>query len=232
MPGEDIALDVPVPSTRRRFYTPTEVGLHNAAEDCWVSFFGHVYDLTELVKEHKGPLAQPIIEFAGQDITHWFDAETKDPKTHIDPLTCIEVPYLPFGRFVHVGPNEPTTDWATDFGTPWWRDAAKYGIGALTAKTRTIRIVNVLTQQEQLLEVCSEETIDEIQERYNDYNKHAASYTWKTLEDGAFRPLDMKKSLAKNGVADDTAEFERLSIDDDFYIPVVHLYYNDDLTHL
>ena len=25
------------------------MGLHNAAEDCWVSFFGQVYDLTELV---------------------------------------------------------------------------------------------------------------------------------------------------------------------------------------
>jgi len=29
---------------------------------------------------------------------------------------------------------------------------------------------------------------------------------------------------------DEALEFERLGIDDDYYIPCVHLYYNDDLT--
>lgn len=204
--------------------------MHNSTEDCWVSLFHKVYDLTPLIAEHKGPLTQPIVEFAGQDITHWFDSRTGNPKTHIDPLTCLEMPYLPYGRFVHVPPPEPVTDWATDFGTPWWKDDGTYKIGHLSKKTRMIRVVNVLTQQEQPLEVCSEETLDEILDRYNDYNSHSGSYTWKKLDGDVFRPLDMKKTLARNGIRDEAAEFERLSIDEDFYTPVIHLYYNDDLT--
>ena len=30
--------------------------------------------------------------------------------------------------------------------------------------------------------------------------------------------------------ADETDEFERLSINDDYFVPVIHLYFNDDLT--
>lgn len=52
-------------------------------------------------------------------------------------------------------------------------------IGQLSKKTRKIRVVNTLTTQDDLLEVCSEETLLEIQDRYTDYNKHAGSYTWK-----------------------------------------------------
>ena len=52
-------------------------------------------------------------------------------------------------------------------------------IGQLSKTTRKIRVVNTLTTQDDLLEVCSEETLLEIQDRYTDYNKHAGSYTWK-----------------------------------------------------
>ncbi len=31
------------------------------------------------------PLAAPIIEAAGTDITHWFDKETRDPRTYVSP---------------------------------------------------------------------------------------------------------------------------------------------------
>lgn len=40
----------------------------------------------------------------------------------------------------------------------------------------------------------------------------------------------MEKTLEENDVFDEAPEFERLAIDDDFYVPVVHLYYMDDLT--
>ena len=30
---------LPKPQKMRRYYTPDEVKLHNAADDCWVSFF-------------------------------------------------------------------------------------------------------------------------------------------------------------------------------------------------
>ena len=107
---------------------------------------------------------------------------------------------------------------------------AKLCIGQLSAKTRTVEIVNILTQQRDLLTVCSEETINEIRERYIEYNAHAASYTWKHLQEGEFVPLNMEMTLTENGMEDESDEFERLSINDDYFVPVIHLYFNDDLT--
>lgn len=92
---------------QRRYYTPSEVAEHNQPEDLWVSYLGFVYDLTPLVQEFKGRgrawargggagfgswapglngrspsagdlLLKPILEVAGQDISHWFDPKTKD----------------------------------------------------------------------------------------------------------------------------------------------------------
>src|SRR5690349_13842952 len=37
-----------------RYYTPAEVELHNAPYDLWMSWLGHVYDLTTLMEERKG----------------------------------------------------------------------------------------------------------------------------------------------------------------------------------
>jgi len=49
----------------------------------------------------------------------------------------------------------------------------------------------MLTEDADVIEVPSEETINEIQERYKKINYHAGSYTWKRLG----RPLDMRKTL-------------------------------------
>ena len=35
----------------RRYYTSTEVAFHNTYNDCWVSFFNEVYDLTKLLSD-------------------------------------------------------------------------------------------------------------------------------------------------------------------------------------
>lgn len=40
----------------------------------------------------------------------------------------------------------------------------------------------------------------------------------------------MTKTLEQNRVKDESAEFERLGMDPDEFIPVIHVYYNDDLT--
>ena len=173
---------------KRRYYTPNEVSMHNIAEDCWVSIFGKVYDLSPFLSANEGPLAQPIINFAGQDISSWFDKATGGVKHELDETTGLRLPYLPHGRFIHVAPPEPVSDWKTDFGTPWWKDES-FCIGNLSTRTRNIRIVNTLTSQEKTLEVCSEETLDEILDRYMDWNSHAGSYTWKTLAGSEFRPL-------------------------------------------
>ena len=40
----------------------------------------------------------------------------------------------------------------------------------------------------------------------------------------------MNKTLEENDVPDEAQEFERLSIEEEFYFPILHLYFNDDLT--
>ena len=73
-------------------------------------------------------------------------------KTYIHPVTGCQAAYVPMGRFIHVPPPYPRSDWANDFGRPWWKDDQFY-VGLLTAKTRQIRIANMLTLQVQTIEV-------------------------------------------------------------------------------
>ena len=171
----------------RRFYLPSEVAKHNTSDDCWVSFFNLVFDLTQLIQEnHATELCDPIVLNAGKDITHWFDPETKEPKSFIDPRTNTKE-YLclcPIGRYLHIPPRNATSDCAkevVEFDTPWWFDEGKYLIGRLTKKVRKVNIINTLTRDEQILEVASEENLNEILDRYMPYNMHAASYTWKRM---------------------------------------------------
>jgi hypothetical protein len=134
--------------------------------------------------------------------------------------------YTPTGRYLHIPPIEPDSEWdPSSFMLPWWRDKS-FCIGRLSTKTRKLRVINMLTKNDDILEVCSEEILNEILDRYIELNEHAASYTWKRLG----RPLDMHKTLEQNDIPDETSEFVNLNIDEDSYIPCVHLYYNDDLT--
>ena len=73
-------------------------------------------------------------------------------RTHIDQVTKCKFYYTPRGRFIHIPPRCPTTDWANDFGRPWWKDDS-YCIGVLSEKTRSVRIINTLTSQQQTVEV-------------------------------------------------------------------------------
>ena len=140
-----------------------------------------MYDLTPFISENRGPLAQPIILHAGEDLSHWFDEESGNVKSHMDPVRHIRVPFLPHGRFCHVGPPEPVTTWSTMNDTPAWWENEEFCIGKLSDKTRWVNIVNTLTHQNHRLEVCSEDTVNEIQDRYQEWNAHTTSYTWKVL---------------------------------------------------
>ncbi|KAI8929908.1 cytochrome b5-like heme/steroid binding domain-containing protein [Entophlyctis helioformis] len=216
-------------AAQERYFTPDEVAEHNSPDDCWLSWLGLVYDLTKLVEEHRGStLLLPILKNAGKDISHWFDRKTGDVKVHVNPLTGCVVPYTPEGRFLHVPPTIPRTDWrsASDPSTPWWLDKEEYCIGNLSSKTRKIRIINTLTRDEHVLQVCSEDKLAAIQDRYMNLNAHAKGYMWKRL--GTL--LDMSLSLEENGVRDESAYFERLGIDEDQWLPAIHLYFSDDLT--
>ncbi len=53
---------LPRPYKIRNFYTPAEVALHNTADDCWVSFFNQVFDITRLIQEnYTSELCDPLI---------------------------------------------------------------------------------------------------------------------------------------------------------------------------
>jgi hypothetical protein len=214
------------PSKRLPYYSNSEVAEHNVMTDCWVSYFGKVFDLTSLVQENKGLLVQPILKFAGQDISHWFDAKTHEPKTHVNPATGLRQPYTPYGRYLHIPPPEPTASWDNSFDVSWWSDHSRYQVGLLSRKKRSIKIINMLSGQEDLLSVCAEESLSDIRERYIAFNKHAMSYTWKRLG----RVLNMDLTLEENDIPDQTEEFANLNIDEDQYIPALHVYFNDDLT--
>ena len=213
----------------RRYYTPSEVSRHNSSTDCWVSFFYGVYDLSKLLADNQtsqAALCLPIVQAAGSDISHWFDPMTQEPKKAVDSKTNLYWWHTPMGRFLHIQPLIPDSTWdPASFLLPWWKDAG-LRIGQLTEKTRKLRVINMRTKDDDVIEVCSEETLNEILDRYMDLNEHAASYTWKRLG----RPLDMDKTLEENDIPDETEEFVDLNIDEHAYVPAVHLYYNDDLT--
>lgn len=63
----------------------------------------------------------PIVLAAGTDITHWFDKVTQQPKTFIDEKTGRKQFLAPQGRYLHMPPETPDSDWnASDFIVPWW----------------------------------------------------------------------------------------------------------------
>ena len=47
------------------------------------------------------------------------------------------------------------------------------------------------------------------------------------VEDTLAEAQSMAKNLQDNGIPDESGEFEQLRIDDDYYFPVLHLYYNN-----
>ena len=210
----DQTMDYPRPYKLRNFYTEKEVAQHNCHDDCWVSLFNKVYDLTKLLQEnYTKPECDPITLAAGTDITHWFDLETfcvsnllkvlfLQPKTFIDAKSGLKQYYAPTGRYLHLPPVGPDSDWnQADFTVPWWQDN-RFIIGSLTSKTRQLRVINTLTKHDTVIECADEESINEILDRYLITNQHAASYTWKRLG----KPLNMAKTLDENGIVDDTRE--------------------------
>lgn len=209
------------------FFSASEVASHNTAGDCWVTVFGRVLDLSPLVHEQRGALTQPLVKAAGTDVSHWFEEGSMQPRKVVDPDTGLLTAELHLGRYVHVPPREPLANHSTRVDRCWWEDVDRYCVGLLSQRTRSIRVVNTLTAQEDQIEVCSEEKLSDIRARYEKHNSHASGYTWKFLG----RPLSMSKTLDENGVPDESDECARLRLDETAsYVPALFIYYNDDLT--
>jgi hypothetical protein len=101
-------------------------------------------------------------------------------------------------------------------------------IGRVSHKERVVDIFNTLTKHKHRMYVCEEDTLDLIRTKYFTYNTHGTSYTWKFLEE----ELDAVKTLSQNGIEDESEEFVRLHVEDDYYVPTIFLYFNDDLTEM
>jgi hypothetical protein len=180
---------------------------------------------------------------AGQDISHWFDPVTQDVtplppspphvskvRRCVDARTSLLAYYAPSGRFLHLPPPHPSTSYDNSYRRPWWRNE-KARVGRRSMRTRHVRIVNMLTKDEHVLRVCAEEPVGDIRDKYLAYNSHAESYVWKRLGDGGgMVQVDMNKNLEENGVADEGPAFAELGLDEEFYIPSLHLYFKDDLS--
>ena len=179
----------------------------------WIACYGSV--------EKKASL-RPLIEMAGKDISHWFDASTKDLKKRVDQTSGLRI-YVKQGFFGVPGPV-PSGNWDTSI-EPWWLSTT-YRVGALSARTRYITIVNTLSKQSHTLEVASEETLDEICDRYGDICAHCRSYVFKRFGE----VLDMAKTLEENGIEDDREELESCGLDPSEHIPIIHIYFDDDLS--
>ena len=110
-----------------KYFTPEEVSRHNCIEDCWVSIHYNVFNLTELIAQNPGELSAPLLKAAGTSLSHWFNKDTGDIKTFIDPIKNIRLPYTPSGRFVDVLPSDPSIVKCIK-DTPWWLDT-KYIVG-------------------------------------------------------------------------------------------------------
>ncbi|XP_015595011.1 cytochrome b5 domain-containing protein 1 [Cephus cinctus] len=184
------------------YFLPCEVSLHNTTKDCWVSYRGSVYDLTELCNLRKGHQGiELIIAYAGKDISHWSYDNAKE--------------HVAFGESINSTVNN----------RPSWLDD-KYMRGNLTKNARPCRIINVLTGTEAVILICEEDTVARIQERFLGFNAHGTSYTWKF--EGL--PIDTNCTLTENGIVDERERFLEAGLPDDTYIPAILCYYNDDLT--
>ncbi|XP_015521147.1 cytochrome b5 domain-containing protein 1 [Neodiprion pinetum] len=209
-----------------RYYLPTEVVIHNSPKDCWVSYLGGVYDLTDLCGLYQGSdQIKPILAHAGKDISHWFDHRVNDIRHYVHPVTGVAVPYCPHGPIPDVNPAAPTASWRPLDRCPWWLEE-RYKIGNLTRNPRPCKVLNVLVGTQAVISVCEEDNIERIQERFLGFNNHGVSYTWKF--EG--KDIDSRCTLTENGILDERDRFIAAGLPDDFYIPCLLCYYNDDLT--
>ncbi|KAF5298195.1 hypothetical protein FQA39_LY02619 [Lamprigera yunnana] len=207
----------------KHFIAPFEVVIHNKPNDCWVSILGKVLNITPLIVEFKDSNSiRPLIAYAGKDISHWFDRRTREINHRVHPVTGVLVPYCPHGSIPHINPEVPNTQWKP-IHVPWWEDP-NYVVGDLTKKVRPIRIRNMLTFDEAQINVCCEDSILRIAERYSIFNSDPLSYAWKYFE----TELEMEKNLEENGVMDERDLLTDLGLPKDLYVPTITIYYKDD----
>jgi hypothetical protein len=111
-----------------------------------------------------------LLQFAGKDLSVYFD-----------PNGSPKMRYASTGQYVPVFPPAfelATSEFAGNCKACWWWEDPMYKIGAVTKQERKVRIINALTLSIRTLKVCEEDTIADIQAKYQRYNTHFGSYEW------------------------------------------------------
>ncbi|XP_017775365.1 PREDICTED: cytochrome b5 domain-containing protein 1 [Nicrophorus vespilloides] len=208
----------------QKYFGPFEVVIHNRPEDCWVSLLGKVLNITPLIKEHESEdCVKPLLAFAGKDISDWFDPRDGDILHYVHPVSGCHDPYIPHGRIPDVEVQVPATRWQPLDRKPWWKDP-KYEVGLLTKKVRPIRIINPLFGLEVHMNVCCEDTVLRIKERYSIFNSDANIYLWRYMDN----VLNDELTLEENGIIDETDRFGSVGLSPTFYVPAIMIFYNDE----
>lgn len=165
---------------RNTYFLPEEVSIHNTNQDCWLTIYGVVKNVTRLIKQFQDTnLIKPIIREAGQDVSYWFEMDGLKPivntshitqptnvlcslemhifcflqlKTHLHPETGARVSMLPY-RIPHEPIFEPDVSWEPNTATtPWWQDE-KYNIGMETIRPINVRLLNPLIKRSTVIKV-------------------------------------------------------------------------------
>lgn len=150
------------PCKSLQYYLPAEVVVHNKPNDCWVSYLGGVYDLTELCEAWKDTAeVKTVIAHAGKDISHWFDHRANDIRHFVDPSSGASVPYCPHGPIPDVDSGGSARIRRPFDRCPWWLDD-KYKKGYLTKNPRPCRIINVLAGTAAVISVSNQNSLPPI----------------------------------------------------------------------
>lgn len=133
-----------------------------------------------------------MLNFGGKDLSHFFH-EYGRPKTRISAKGNT-VPLFP----PVIEPMDPFE--MNDGGCFWWHDP-KFVNGRITVRARSVRIINMLLATTQMMTVCEEDTIKDIQRKYKRYNWHYESYDWKKFDTQrwVYQGLCLDKTLTENG---------------------------------
>lgn len=132
------------------------------------------------------------MQYGGKDLSHFFGPDKL-------PLTRISVK----GKIFPVFPAVLERSGSDFFGNTklnWWQDP-RYIIGRITKKVRKIRIINTLTGTCHKMRVCEEDTIKNIQKKYERYNWNQESYHWRRYDpaSGLYEDLTVQNTLTDNG---------------------------------
>jgi cytochrome b involved in lipid metabolism len=198
------------------FHTLNELAQHNDSIDAWICIFGNIYDITSLIKTTQGtPAYQQLIDYAGQDISSWFDEQTHEPRRRIDPQTYESVLLIKNLSIIET------------LGTPFWQ-TKDFLIGRLANHPRYIRLIhNFAPTHPYLFEIAEEETVGQIAKKFLKYNSHIYSYIWRYNG----RILDFNKTLTENGIPNEDSSHDQYGWrSDNENSPTILLCFSDDLT--